>query len=54
VPEDRKFKWAIKHAERVGAARMVMVGAKEWNAGNVRVKDLAEFVEVDVPIAELC
>jgi histidyl-tRNA synthetase len=36
----KKPKWAFKHAERSGAERVVLLGEKEWETGNVRVKDL--------------
>ena len=40
VLEDKKMKWVFKHAERCGAARLVMVMPDEWAEGKVRIKDL--------------
>jgi len=53
VLEDKKAKWAFKQAERVGAQRVVLLGEKEWEAGNVRVKDLRTREEVDVKLDDL-
>jgi len=53
VLEDKKAKWAFKQAERVGAERVVLLGEKEWEAGNVRVKDLRTREEVDVKLDDL-
>jgi len=53
VLEDKKAKWAFKQAERVGAERVVLLGEKEWEAGNVRVKDLRTREEVDVNLDDL-
>ena len=38
---------------RVGAERVVLLGEKEWEAGNVRVKDLRTREEVDVNLDDL-
>ena len=40
VLEDKRMKWAFRHAERTGAQRLVMVMPDEWAAGNVRIKEL--------------
>ena len=53
VLEDKKLKWAFKHAERIGADRLVMVMPEEWKSGKVRIKDLESGEETDVPIEEL-
>ena len=53
VLERKKMKWAFRHAERLGAARLVLVGAREWEGGRVRVKELAAREERDVPLDEL-
>lgn len=54
VLENKKMKWAFKHAERVQAERLVLVGQREWANGCVRVKKLAEREEADVPVSDLC
>ncbi|MGB1468182.1 MAG: histidine--tRNA ligase [Candidatus Thalassarchaeaceae archaeon] len=53
VLEDKKLKWAFKHAERIGADRLVMVMPEEWKSGKVRIKDLQSGEETDVSIEEL-
>ena len=53
VLESKKMKWAFKHAERLGAERLVLVGESEWEKGCVRVKVLAAREESDVPMDEL-
>jgi histidyl-tRNA synthetase len=53
VLEDKKLKWAFKHAERIGADRLVMVMPEEWKSGKVRIKDLQSGEENDVLIEEL-
>ena len=53
VLEDKKLKWAFKHAERIGADRLVMVMPEEWKSGKVRIKDLESGEENDVSIEEL-
>ena len=53
VLEDKKLRWAFKHAERTGADRLVMVMPEEWKSGKVRIKDLESGEENDVSIEEL-
>jgi hypothetical protein len=42
-----------QHAERLGAKRLVLVGASEWERGNVMVKDLAQREQTEVSVASL-
>jgi histidyl-tRNA synthetase len=49
----KKMKWAFKHAERVSAERLIIVGQREWDQGCVRVKRLQERKEEDVSIDRL-
>lgn len=42
-----------QHAEKLGAGRLVLVGASEWARGNVVVKDLAKFEQKEVAVGEL-
>ncbi|GIT75278.1 MAG: hypothetical protein Ct9H300mP30_3400 [Methanobacteriota archaeon] len=51
VLEDKRMKWAFRHAERTGAQRLVMVMPEEWAAGNVRIKELESGEESDSPWA---
>ena len=53
VLEDKKLKWAFKHAERIGADRLVMLMPEEWKSNKVRIKDLDSGEEIDVPFEEL-
>ena len=53
VLEDKRMKWAFRHAERSGAQRMVMVMPDEWAAGNVRIKELESGEESDVAVDDL-
>lgn len=53
VLEDRKVKWAFKRADRVGAARVVLVAPDEWQRGEVRVKDLVSGTEANIKLEEL-
>ena len=53
VLEDKRLKWAFRHAERIGAERLVMVMPEEWSKGNVRVKDLESGEETEAAIAQL-
>eukprot|EP00803_Ostreobium_quekettii_P003589 evm.model.scf_396.4 EVM.evm.TU.scf_396.4 scf_396:36779-44017(+) len=54
VLEEKKMKWIFRHAERLSAKRLVIVGATEWERGCVRVKQLAKREESDVPVQQLC
>ena len=53
VLEQKKMKWVFKHAERLGAGRLVIVAGDELERGSVRVKDLASREELDVRIDDL-
>ena len=53
VLEDKRMKWAFRHAERTGALRLVMVMPVEWAAGNVRIKNLESGEESDVAVGDL-
>uniref|UniRef100_A0A7S0X107 histidine--tRNA ligase n=1 Tax=Chlamydomonas leiostraca TaxID=1034604 RepID=A0A7S0X107_9CHLO len=53
VLESKKMKWAFKHAERLNAGRLVLVGSDEWARGAVSVKDLAAREQKEMAVAEL-
>ena len=53
VLEDKRMKWAFRHAERTGAQRLVMVMPDEWAAGNVRIKELESGEESDAAVGDL-
>ena len=53
VLERKKLKWAFKHADQVGAARMVLLAPDEWARGQVRLRDFETGEETDVALEEL-
>ena len=53
VLEDKKMKWVFKHAERLGAERLVMVMPDEWSRGAVKIKHLGSGEESEVPLDQL-
>ena len=53
VLEDKKMKWAFKHAERVGAKRLVLLAPDEWSRKMIKVKDLETGEEKEVSFKEL-
>lgn len=53
VLESKKMKWVFKHVQRLNANRMVIVGAREWESGCVRVKNLETREEEDVKVDQL-
>jgi histidyl-tRNA synthetase len=53
VLEDKRLKWAFKHAERSGAQRLVMVMPDEWKDGKVKIKDLESGEETEVSVDSL-
>ena len=53
VLEDKRLKWAFKHAERSGAQRLVMGMPDEWKDGKVRIKDLETGEENNVDVESL-
>ena len=53
VLDDKKMKWAFKHAERIGATRIVLVGKEEWSRQKVKIKDLETGDETELSIEDL-
>ncbi|XP_068645905.1 histidine--tRNA ligase, chloroplastic/mitochondrial isoform X2 [Aristolochia californica] len=53
VLEQKRLKWIFKHAERIKASRLILVGKTEWERGMVRVKNLSTREEQDVKVDEL-
>ena len=53
VLQDKKMKWALKRANQLGARRLVLLAPQEWEAGKVRVKDLATGGEEDLSLEDL-
>ncbi|XP_072995433.1 histidine--tRNA ligase, chloroplastic/mitochondrial [Typha latifolia] len=50
---DKRLKWVFKHAERINASRLILVGNSEWRQGMVRVKILSTREEYEVKIDQL-
>lgn len=53
VLENKKIKWAFKHAERVGANRIIIVAPEEWTRQKIKVKDLQSGVEFETTLEEI-
>ncbi|KAF8675212.1 hypothetical protein HU200_047879 [Digitaria exilis] len=51
--EDKRLKWVFKHAERINASRLILVGNSEWERGMVRVKILSTREEFEIKAGEL-
>ncbi len=47
ILEEKRMKWAFRHADAAGAGRLVLLAPEEWERGVVRVRDLATGVEVE-------
>ncbi len=50
---NKKIKWAFRHADISGAARLILLAPQEWSTGKVRIKDLATGQERDIPAEDL-
>ena len=53
VLDDKKIKWAIKHAARVGAKRLVLLAPGEWSRKMIKVKDLETGEETELSLKDL-
>ncbi len=53
ILENKKLKWAFKHADLAGAQRMVLLAPDEWSKGLVRVRNLGTGEESDRAVADL-
>lgn len=51
--EPKKMKAVFRAAERVNAARLLLVGGDEWGRGAVAVRDLASRQQAEVPVEQL-
>ena len=47
ILEEKRMKWALKHADRVGAERLVMILPEEWSRGKVKVRDVSTGIETE-------
>lgn len=48
LEDGKRMKWAFRHADLVGAARLVLLAPDEWAKGVVKVRDLSSGEEVEV------
>ena len=53
VLDDKKPKWAFKHADRIGAKYCAIVAPDEFERGEVSLKDLTEGNQVAIKIDDL-
>jgi histidyl-tRNA synthetase len=53
LDEGKRVKWAFRHADSVGAARLVLLAPDEWERGVIRVRDMSSGEERDVTPGEL-
>ena len=53
VLEDKKMKWVFKHAERVGAKRLVLLAPDEWSRKMVKVKELDTGEESEISLNDI-
>jgi len=53
ILEDRRMKWAFRHADAAGASRLVLLAPDEWARGLVRLRDLKTGDERDVPVDQV-
>ena len=53
VLEERRMKWAFRHADSCGASRLVLVAPDEWERGLVKVRDLETGEEREVAAGEV-
>ncbi|XP_074369033.1 histidine--tRNA ligase, chloroplastic/mitochondrial isoform X1 [Apium graveolens] len=53
VLENKPLKWVFKRAKRVNAARLIFVGADEWQKGMVGVKNLSTGEQYEIKVDEL-
>jgi len=53
VLEDKKLKWVFKHAERVGAKRLVLLAPDEWSRKMVKIKDLDTGEESEISLNDI-
>ena len=53
VLEDKKIKWAIKNADKIGAERLVLLAPEEWSLKKIKIRDLKTGEESEISISEL-
>lgn len=53
VLDDKKLKWAFRHADRIGASRLVMIMPEEWKDGKIKIKDLETGEDDEILVSSL-
>ena len=53
VLEQKKTKWVFKHADRIGAKYCAIVGSKEFEKGEVAIKDLSVGEQENISVDRL-
>jgi histidyl-tRNA synthetase len=53
ILESKKPKWVFKHADRIGAKYCAIIGSKEYESGEVAIKDLTDGEQSNVSIEGL-
>ena len=53
VLDDKKIKWAIKHADKIGAQHLVIIAPDEWSREKIKVRNLETGKESEVSVSEL-
>jgi histidyl-tRNA synthetase len=53
LEEGKRMKWAFRHADGAGAARLILLAPDEWSRGVVKVRDLVSGEELEVTPEEL-
>ena len=53
IEDDKKLKWAFKHAERLGARELIIVGPDEWARNVIKIKDLRSGEEREAAVESL-
>ncbi|MBQ38541.1 MAG: histidine--tRNA ligase [Gemmatimonadaceae bacterium] len=53
LEEGKRMKWAFRHADNAGAARLVLLAPDEWERGVVKVRDLVSGEESELTPEEL-
>ena len=48
LEDGKRMKWAFRHADLVGASRLVLLAPDEWEKGVVKVRDLSSGEEIEV------
>ena len=53
VLDDKKLKWAFRHADRIGASRLVMIMPEEWKDGKIKIRDLETGQDDEILVSSL-